>query len=204
MSEGGQITISEQDIILDDIRNREVMLAIWARMLSPALQSWLGNTPDGALPTGRVLIRPDQTEAAFRAMPGNASKAFIADVGYLIARFAEIIGCSQIDLRLDCIDHDACWKFHQDQIDYRLLCSYRGPGTEFVPQDHAGTALRHQRDYNGPRQQLTAPFVGLFKGATPHGDKAGVVHRSPPVSRSGKTRYLLCLSPPFAGSPEAF
>lgn len=198
------IALSEQDTVLDDIRNSLVMMAIWARELSPALQSWLESLPDEDLPTGRVLMRPDQTEEVLYGMYRKTDKAFVADVGYLISRFAEITGNTQIDLRLDCISHDACWKFHQDQIDYRLLCTYRGPGTEFVSQDYAGEALRRQRDYRGPLQHLDAPFVGLFKGSGPANGRPGVVHRSPPASRTGGTRYLLCLSPPFAGSPPPF
>lgn len=200
----GMIAISEQDTVLDNIRKDHVAMAIWARELTPSLQAWLDATPDEALPTGRVLIRPDQTEMALCAMSSNVPKVLIADVGYLTARFAEITGSDRVDLRLDCIGHDGCWKFHRDRISHRLLCTYRGSGTEFVPQDCGQAALDQQRDYKETLQHLDPPFVGLFRGETTEKGTRGIVHRSPPISSTGTSRYLLCLSVPFAGSPPPF
>lgn len=91
------------------------------------------------------------------------------------------------------IDHDACWRFHRDHVGLRLNTTYRGPGTQWPPLEHAPRALKAQRRYRGPLNELPAFSVGVFKGV-PRAGNGAVVHRSPPVEGTGQTRLFLCLN----------
>ena len=73
----------------------------------------------------------------------------------------------------------------------RLNATYRGPGTQWLPPERAEAALRSQRRYRGPLNELPRFSVGLFKGVVQAGNGA-IVHRSPPVARHGLTRLFLC------------
>jgi hypothetical protein len=82
---------------------------------------------------------------------------------------------------------------HRDCVEPRLLTTYRGPGTEWVQPCHADRAVRAQKRYAGPIERLQRHDVAIFKGCCV-GEGRGIVHRSPPISKTGLTRLLLCLN----------
>ena len=106
-----------------------------------------------------------------------------------------------VDVRLERVSHDSCWKFHRDFVEARLLTTYRGPGTEWVQPIHAERALRAQKRFKGPLEHVRGNDVALFKGNCA-GPGSGIVHRSPPIAGTGCTRLLLALNRQSAASPE--
>jgi len=178
-------------------------LALWHRPAAPARERWLDTLPGDRLPTMRTEASPGAVralvlEACTEAGHGATDPvvaALAADIADLAGRVCRLAGTAAADLRLDAIDHDACRRFHRDRVALRLVATYRGPGTQLVPPEHAAEALRLQGDYRGPLHDLDRRTVALFRGSADGG--AGVVHRSPPVSGRGMTRLLLCLSVPF-------
>ncbi|MEI9985701.1 MAG: DUF1826 domain-containing protein [Aliidongia sp.] len=121
----------------------------------------------------------------------------------LAARFALLAQSDLVDLRLEAMTHDGCWRFHKDRVRLRLLATYCGPATQIVAAEHAAQALRQQRAYDGPIEALSNGDVALFKGD--HAEPgSGVVHRSPPVQGTGAARLLLCPELPSAASPPEF
>jgi hypothetical protein len=193
---------------LDRIHEPGVDLAIWRRLLPPELVAWLAALPSDRLPTGRVLVGLNDLEIAVafilaesKVPTGTQATAFLEDVVRLARIFSRIVGSPVIDLRLEAIDHDSCWRFHRDAVRLRLLTTYRGPGTQIVALADAEEALKQQRDYRGPVRQLHAPAVALFKG-NQAASGSGVVHRSPSIRGMGITRLLLCLNLPSDASPD--
>jgi hypothetical protein len=128
---------------------------------------------------------------------GDALAADIIDLG---RRFADLFGLEAVDLRLEALAHDACWKFHRDHVPARLVTTYGGPGTEWVVPAFGARAVEEQKDYNGPLERLSAGDVAIFRGCQP-GHDHGIVHRSPPVAGTGVTRLFLCLNLPSPASP---
>ena len=84
-------------------------------------------------------------------------------------------------VRLDVVDTDACRRFHADYVPLRLLCTYVGPGTQW-----------HRCDRADRVEQLAAGEVAIFKGRDAL-DPPVLLHRSPPISRTGERRLLLVL-----------
>jgi hypothetical protein len=185
---------------LHGIGNDDVALAIWHRSLPLELAHWLDDLPADRLPEGHFIGPAACMPARLSTLcdlvdieDGPERRAFIADVARLARAFASLAGGPDVDLRLEAVDHDSCWRFHRDHVGYRLNATYRGPGTQWLAPEHANRALQAQRRYRGPLHELPRFAVGLFKGVTRAGDKA-VVHRSPPVADSGQTRLFLCLN----------
>ena len=133
--------------------------------------------------------------------PGDMRDLLIGDVDDLVSAFAGITRSDLVDVRLGRVSHDACWKFHRDYVEARLLTTYRGPATEWVQPIHAERALRAQKRYKGPLEHIRSNDVAIFKGSYA-GPGSGIVHRSPPIAGTGCTRLLLCLNKPSAASPE--
>lgn len=185
-------------------------LVIWRRAIPLCLQTWIERLDAARLPDLRVLVRPDELRHAVEphlddcAMPpGDMRDLLLTDVDDLVSVFSEVAATDFVDVRLERVSHDACWKFHRDRVDARFLITYRGPATEWVRPIHAERALREQTEYDGPVEQLESHDAVLFKGSRA-GDETGIVHRSPPIERTGHTRLLLCLNKPSVTSPEAW
>lgn len=198
--------------VLRAIREALVDLALWTRTLPPALAQWLEHLPATQLPATRVLVTPAQAPvavaracAAAHTPVGALRDALIDDVADLTQRFAALAGVELVDLRLEALDNDGCRRWHRDCVPLRLLTTYRGPGTEWVPPASARKALAAPDHYDGLAESLPAHAVAVFKGCAgeqPTG--RGIVHRSPRIEGSGITRLLLCMNAPGAISPPPF
>lgn len=189
------------------IKDAAVQLAILERSLPAHLGAWLDALKPAQLPQFRVLVRLDECRQAIAplmasGMPAASpmTDALADDVQSLVALFARLAGCDTVDIRLERIVGNACWKFHRDHVPVRLLTTYRGPGSQWVAPAEADRALRDQERYNGPLHRLPRHAIGLFKGCADDGC-TGIVHRSPPIAGTGSTRLLLCLNVPTSASP---
>ena len=192
---------------LADIRSPDQDLVIWQRNLPGSLSTWLDGLDADNLPDLRVAVRPGDAQRALIphleecGMPaGTMRDLLLSDVSDLACVFAEITHSEFVDIRLESVSHDACWKFHRDYVEARLLTTYRGPATQWVQPQHASQAIEEQRDFGGPMEQMTAGDVAVFKGSCA-GPGCGIVHRSPPIEGTGCTRLLLCLNQLSEASP---
>lgn len=100
-----------------------------------------------------------------------------------------------VRLRLSRVTANACSKFHIDAITARLVCTYRGTGTQY--------GISH--DGGGPKRMFTVPTGSpiLLRGTLwPESPRSGLLHRSPPIEGSGETRLVLVLDPIFDPEEE--
>ena len=200
------VVVGVQPDVLAAISSDETRLAVWNRELGLAIRTWLHDQKPGALPTGRVLVALTEIDAALHSLfpdahAGCPSRILARDIRDLAALYGRLAGTDIVDLRLEEIEHDACWRFHLDAVKLRLVTTYLGPGTELVPSAHAGRALRLQRRYDGPIVHIPTGSVALFKGAQA-GPSPGIVHRSPAVMRKGLRRLFLSINAPSSASPD--
>jgi hypothetical protein len=85
------------------------------------------------------------------------------DIQTNVALFAEATGCRQVDMQLSAVAEDMCRRFHTDRVDFRLLCSYAGVGTQFVLPENAPECVDSVSET--AIQQLGIGDVMLFRGA---------------------------------------
>jgi len=197
------VTIVETPQELTVIAKPGCAAAIWQRHPIPGLQPWIDGLESCALPSARLILRPDMvrdaaSEACTHAgMPDSAERAqLLADIAALADRFARIMQAPFLRLRLDRVSTNACRRFHVDALTARLICTYRGTGTQY------GTST------NGadPARVFTVPtgMPILLRGTLwPEQPSAGLLHRSPPIEGSGETRLLLVLDPIFDPEEDA-
>lgn len=118
---------------------------------------------------------------------------FLATDIILLARiFATTTGTRAIEARLDVIRDDACRRFHVDNYPARLAVTYVGPGTVWVPSCYGKKALIEQDGYSGPAFVFPAYSAGLFAGEA--AGRTGLVHRSPCIAGTGRTRLFFCVN----------
>ena len=122
---------------------------------------------------------------------------FVADIVRLYSRFLSKITTNIVELQIKIIDSDLCRYFHIDSYRQRLLCTYKGPGTEWldpsnVDQESLKNGAYHQIAKDVNKIHKAKPFeVLLIKGTRYEGSEKVIVHRSPPIKKSKKTRVLL-------------
>ncbi|ODR99091.1 hypothetical protein AUC68_07355 [Methyloceanibacter methanicus] len=181
--------------VLADTWSPGCAAAIWQRRPQAGLLEWLEALPPESLPETRLVLRPDQVESRLEALcaPRGTTDAsygslLAGDIGILARLFARIMKTDKVTLRLDVLHDNACRKFHLDHVPARLLCTYRGRGTEYG-RSHAGEDPREIR-------RLPTGAVGLFRGRLwPGPEHSGIVHRSPQIAGLGETRLLLVIDP---------
>ncbi|MEN0076863.1 MAG: DUF1826 domain-containing protein [Paracraurococcus sp.] len=180
---------------LGEITRPEVNLAVWARPLPPGIASGCAKLARAAPFRAAAEGRPEEAVAAVaEALPGRPPFDLLLDLHELSLCFAMLIGSETVQLRLCGIDGDGCKRFHADAVGLRLLCTYRGAGTEWLPL--AGAAAG--RSLGGaapPANRLPAGAVALLKGEGLAPGR-GCVHRSPPRGPHDPARLVLTLDEP--------
>lgn len=169
--------------------------AIWARLLPQETLTWLADLDPACLPSGRVVVRAEdvaeaaQDLCAASGMPAGPHRDwFVQDITALAGRFADVMEADYLRVRLEAVTTNACRKFHLDALTGRLVCTYRGTGTQYGTSDGCCD----------PEQILTVPTGApiLLRGSLwPAQPSSGLVHRSPPIEGSGETRIVLVLDP---------
>ena len=184
-------------------------LTVFRRSLPGELVRWVESLPVKNLPSFRILVRTVDLPRAlddahlFGALEDSPARQMLAkDIATQARFFGEAAKSEWVDLRLEAIHGNACWKFHRDFVSRRLLTTYRGPGTQWVQPSHAEAALRQQHRYKGPIEVAPAHAVLLFQNLLNQDEAAGIVHRSPAIAHSKQTRLLLCLNERGAWSPQ--
>lgn len=131
---------------------------------------------------------------------------WLADVEMLISAFCELFGRREAGLRLRTLDKAMCPRFHVDRVPARMICSYGGIGTEWLPEyalDRAklGIGGRGLPDAESGLitdptaiRQMPAYAVGLMKGENWEGNEGhGLVHRSPQPTAVQPRRLIMTL-----------
>ena len=168
---------------------------IWHRHPLKSFQNWIDTLSPENLPSARIILRPDGVRDAATHLcdragtPDCANRTrLIDDIAALADIFASTMRARWLRLRLDLVTTNACRKFHVDAVQARLVCTYRGTGTQY------GTGL------NGtdPDRIFTVPPSSpiILRGTRwPERTASGLLHRSPPIKGTGETRLLLVLDP---------
>lgn len=180
---------------LSAIRAPGCAAAIWDRALPAQMTDWLAALTPDEMPNGRVSLRPAQARDAVDALLGQAGapagagrEMFADDVAAMAVGFAAICGAPYLRMRLQAVTGNACRKFHLDVVEQRLVCTYRGPGTQYGVADGGEDPAEVYETAEG------API--LLRGELWQGDApSGLKHRSPPIEGTGVARLVLVLDP---------
>ena len=119
----------------------------------------------------------------------------VDDITKFLQHFKTISGEMLFNVSLNVIDTDMCRKFHTDVKSLRLLCTYTGAGTLWLPEIAANRNALQTGKSNVVKdqnliQQTQAGDVLILKGVIYPGAQA-IIHRSPSIEESSGKRLLL-------------
>lgn len=195
--------------VLEKIRDGGLSLVVWERRLprglTDALRRWAASSP----PRFEGVAKDDAwIESALSTFPESPARALLAsDLASLVGRFRSLAAKTAIKLSFGTVTGDQCRKFHVDYQRLRLLTTYLGPGTEWLPEP----AVAREALVDSPACPTTANRlivrqpelvrharagdVMLLRGHDGvTGEALGAVHRSPPIEASRKSRVVLVAS----------
>ena len=123
----------------------------------------------------------------------------VEDVLRLMSMFEATTLSGAFKLQLEIVNHDMCRLFHQDYYRQRLICTLKGPGTEWLDHDNVNRGALGKGDNGAIVKDMDKVHranthdVLLLKGARYGGGALSVIHRSPPIAHHNGLRVLLKL-----------
>jgi hypothetical protein len=200
--------IGNHPTVFPDIYRDEINIVIWQRKLA-----------DELIQTADHILKIKPTlQASFTVTPQNAyiavndalgasreTEALGKDISQLVDMFCCLFDLKRAGLRLTALSRAMCPRFHVDRVPSRLVTTYRGKATQWLPhylvdRSKLGVGNQGKPDEQSGLfkettdiQQLSCGDVALLKGELWQGNEgAGLVHRSPQLAND-TCRLLLTL-----------
>ena len=198
--------IGTDPTILRKVLQPEVNLSLWRRPVNEDIQSELAalcssDLPDVRCSTSLQSFGTDvENLLRVHGLDPSELRNWCLDLEMVADHYFSICGRKTAMLRLETTMDDGCRRFHADRTRLRLLCTYQGPGTEWLSNEQVDRAAHRSGASNeeivrfGDAENFKPFWVGILKGTKyPGNAKLGLVHRSPPMKNVFKTRVVVCL-----------
>ncbi|WP_334020430.1 DUF1826 domain-containing protein [Alteromonas sp. S015] len=207
---------SADAMVLGDIFEEDISVAVWTRPEAPLVsQYYVDVFKSLGMGLRGVFSLATLKEEIPKQLPDGKSsaekQAAIDDIYLLSDMLTTLFDCESVGVRLVPLSSAMCPSFHVDNIPVRLVNTYLGEGTEWLPKESVVTSPLI--DLNGANtqgltknrlgqcyqessvRQMNAFDVGLLKGKSWQGhEEFAAVHRSCKVI-PGTHRVLLTLDP---------
>lgn len=194
---------------LSEIYQEEVNIAIWQRKLSSKIMLASNNILQTYpfLEISEVINPKDVIEMLDSKIGTSKDNIYLSsDISDLVNIFCDLFKLDRVGFRLKILDHAMCPRFHVDRVPCRLITTYHGIATEWLPhckvdRSKLGVASHGKIDEetgifktHKDIEQLDVGHVGLLKGESwEKNEGAGLVHRSPKVEDNEQRRLMLTL-----------
>lgn len=203
-----RILESNDPTILAGIYEPDCNLVVWRRELPEQVNQEANSLLKSrrSLDTACVLGEEDSTSLFLEFLKlGENQTSLGNDIKQLVEMFCCLFQLKNAGLRFKSLTHAMCPKFHVDFVPCRLVTTYAGAATEYLPNDLVdrswlGSRNLHSEDRNSGIfksqehiRQLNPGDVALIKGENWEGNEGkGLVHRSPELKES-ENRPLLTM-----------
>ena len=200
------ISKSRDPSILANIYKEEVNIAVWQREVSTSLEqaaaSFIEHNP--AFQTSMTASTDNALPALIEELGNHhIGKILSEDIAQVVDMFCCLFELKRVGLRLTVLSRAMCPKFHVDRVPCRLVTTYQGTGTQWLPSavldrtklGHGNGGLPDNESglytSSADIQQMLAGDIALLKGELWEGNEGlGLVHRSPNIDQP---RLLLTL-----------
>ncbi len=202
-----QTVFSDAPDVLADIYQESANMAVWRRQPEAFVTEECRQALTERRFTGSsTALSSMQLQHLDEAIPELVPYPHLrADVQSLAEMFICLFGLQAVGLRMTPLAKAMCPRFHVDRVPCRLVTTYLGKGTEWLPHHrvdrsklgagNGGLSDAESGLYSDPDavQTLAHAHVALLKGELWEGNEnAGLVHRSPAIG-PGEQRLLVTM-----------
>jgi hypothetical protein len=193
------MVIGDTPDALEAVLRDGVAIAIWARPPLPDVGRALHRLAHGdAFDIVAEGMIEHVVATTLARLPQPVPTALADDIAALAQRF-DAIGATggAVRVRLRRITGPACRRWHTDVVRLRLLCTYMGAPTQWLPLPGGALAARRLEDGSLPCAPRAVPrgAVAVMKGEG-FAPGRGCIHRSPPAASADDPRLLLSFDEP--------
>ncbi len=197
VSEQVHWAISDDPAGLASIYDDKVTISIWQRRLAPEVEAYvLALLTSSYKVSLKLNATPDELKQALAKSfpthlhnnPSIHSQVLLDDLNQLVDMFSCLFELQHLGLRIHTLESSMCPRFHVDHVPVRMLTTYGGSGTQWLPAAYASCVklgpnatgiVDKELDCN-VIQQLQVGDVALLKGEKWEGNEGrGLIHRSP-------------------------
>jgi hypothetical protein len=194
-----------QHTVLTDIYQEDTNMVVWKRNLANNLEQAADAIIESQPTLEELLVvSPEEAFDSVKKLLGSSPEAEVLaeDIANLVDMFCCLFDLKRGALRMTVLDRAMCPRFHVDRVPCRLVTTYQGIATEWLPHNVADRSKLGTGNMGKPNelsglfdnisdiQQLQSGDVGLMKGELWHNNEgAGLIHRSPQVPNN--TRRLV-------------
>ena len=189
------VSESADPAVLGDIYQDLHNIAVWRRELSEDIVAGVDELLKSHTSLQLAMsVTPQNVLASVReALNGSPCAIGVSqDIAELVNMFSCLFDLEWVGLRLKALSDAMCPRFHVDRVPCRLVTTYQGVATQWLPH-HLADRTKLGPGNNGlpdelsgvyqsvdDIQQLNSGDVALIKGELWEGNEgAGLVHRSP-------------------------
>ncbi|MEM9001807.1 MAG: DUF1826 domain-containing protein [Bacteroidota bacterium] len=186
--------------ILEDIHLNTKNIAIYQRGTAP-MKKGLAKAAQRAMEFRAIGTVEEITLSLgnhfAKVLPGHVD--LMEDILHLLGLFEQVAKVYTFRVVLARVGTTMCPRFHADNNQLRMLCTYYGPGTLWLPE-HAVDRKAYQNGKGNQNilldesfvQQVDTGDVVILKGAL-YPDATPILHRSPNIQKNSGERLLLTI-----------
>jgi len=137
-----------------------------------------------------AVLRPVAADGPDSADMHRLFDHWVKDIADICRMFCTVTNSDFVGMRLT--SARGCERYHMDYVPARLLVTYAGPGTQWIPP-HAASLTAYE---NGGDNSAIAPDPGAVQTITPwdvaifRGAPDGILHRTPPEALTQRSLLL--------------
>lgn len=182
---------------LANIFDPAVQVCSWQRSIDTNITSYVTDVAGHRTLQMMEVLKTGDRAQLVDLPAGEGGELLRDDVALLTEILCELVDCPSVGLRYASVENAMCPRWHVDRVPIRMLCTYSGPGTEWLDDQGVDKAkLLDPEIVDGTCQRAASGEVVLLKGALWQSNAGfGAIHRSPEIASGEARRMLLTLDP---------
>lgn len=188
---------AEELVDLVGIFEPPVQVCALPRTLDPMLLEYLAQAAlQGPLQLMETVSKTADIRLE-RFPEGEGKTAFLNDLSLLRDIVCELVDCDAVGLRVALVNKAMCPGWHIDRLGLRLICTYQGPGTQWLEDQSVDRSLLKQiKNADQPYVEAAEGDIVLLKGALwQENEPWGSIHRSPDITHASSIRVVITMDP---------
>lgn len=186
--------ISNNKNVLFDINQKGINISIWKRRPSQSIINYLDSLT--ITKNFSLQINSNEIDSIQRYLPNHSkysSAEFAKDLIQLSNVFGIVTGLIDHNVHLSTIETTQCPLFHVDYLSYRMICTYIGPGTQWIPnfnaeRNHLGCGRNNHlvKDFRLVRETENFDVILMKGDMHPNDPNNGCIHKSPEIKNGSR------------------